>query len=640
MRRILLLAILVLITGGLSAVAFSQEPKGIPEEKARQSTRYSEALPMPRAAAEVVFRDGDRELKTVLIHPEDNTSTSHVPGRYYHKPLWAMVERTKPIDAFPAIVRDVDRTSAEDGTVFLSFRVKLSTRQLRTQCRDAVLDQDRLHALADGRTEDQIVIRPWPLKHAVITCLNVTTREVLSVCETGTLTGKTEDLEFAMPFIPADLRKFQGAARGGKLAFVYTYTYAGRQVYKGEVTVTGQKNIKLLAGEVLSSAQLEGKAPIFQTQKNEVSRLAAVSLQKTVVVQNKDLLPLLDTTDMASRLFAPENDLTQADLAKDSGAAKNVEAYLLPQLDKLQEATGNKDIKVATKEELQTLNLLPADGFSFGIISVHRDEPFLVRSSLDRVEHTTGTSYQRIKETNYYRPHSIKVWKFRSGIDELNFNEKNTVFLAVGQENMYLEDTEVLAAFTLAVAEKGIAARQEHDAYNGVRLGAMVPYFAAGEKPPKGYVFADGKSLWPKRPWVPDHLQGKPVPNMDGYLIGGAPNLASVGEPWNKGKIKGTTVTGGSFKIPTGSHRIQGDGCVFAWNGPRVGGKMLPPKNINVAGKNGPAPDYGGFWAWKEATLTIPSGSVTGDFVISDTPLNTSETNPRHYMCRWIIRVE
>jgi hypothetical protein len=499
MRLILLFAILVLDTVYLPAVGFSQEPKGAQKEKkALESTLdVGDVRIGATSAASVVFRGGDRELKAVLIYPEDNTSPSHVPGRYYHTPLWAMVERAKPIEGFPSIVQDVDGIT-EDGTVFLTFRVKLGTPELFQQCKKAVLEQDWKNALANGRTKGDIVVRPWPLTHAVITCLNVTTRDILSVCETGTLTGKTEDLEFAMPFTAADLHKFQVAVQRGKLAFVYASTYIGRQVYEGQVTVRGGKDIQLLASEILSSNQVNGKAPIFQAQKNEVSRLALVSLQKTMIVQHKDLLPLLNTTDMASRLFAPENNLSQADLAKDSEAAKAVAAYLIPVLTKIQETTGKQDIKVATKEEVEKQNKLPADGFSFGIVSVHRDQPLQVNESLNRIQQTTGATYQRIEETNYYQPHSIKVWKFRSGIDKMEFNETNTVFLAVGRSNKYLVEAEVSAAFTLGVAEKGGVVKGEGGLLMEIEAG-LIKDVAAAEKKLSDAVAASEKIVTTKK---------------------------------------------------------------------------------------------------------------------------------------------
>src|SRR5262245_45218593 len=57
---------------------------------------------------------------------------------------------------------------------------------------------------------------------------------------------------------------------------------------------------------------------------------------------------------------------------------------------------------------------------------------------------------------------------------------------------------------------------------NAVPLGGIIPYFGSGENPPEGYVWADGKTKWPKEPWVPAHLQNEPVPDLSGRTIRGA----------------------------------------------------------------------------------------------------------------------
>ena len=43
------------------------------------------------------------------------------------------------------------------------------------------------------------------------------------------------------------------------------------------------------------------------------------------------------------------------------------------------------------------------------------------------------------------------------------------------------------------------------------------------------------------------------------------------------------------------------------------------------------------------ATYDKPQGTVTGDQTVKDVksePLDSAATNPRHLMCRWIIRVK
>src|SRR5262249_39655880 len=88
------------------------------------------------------------------------------------------------------------------------------------------------------------------------------------------------------------------------------------------------------------------------------------------------------------------------------------------------------------------------------------------------------------------------------------------------------------------------------DLYVGVRLGMMIPY--CGNELPKGFVWADGKTRWPRAAWVPQHLWGELVPDMTSCLIGGAPDAKKVGKLWQEGKVavSGVTVRGSNFKLP------------------------------------------------------------------------------------------
>ena len=82
-----------------------------------------------------------------------------------------------------------------------------------------------------------------------------------------------------------------------------------------------------------------------------------------------------------------------------------------------------------------------------------------------------------------------------------------------------------------------------------VKLGMMLPYFGAGEKPPRGYCWADGTTPWPDAPWVPSHLHGQKVPNMNGELLGGTTDVLEVTTPSivTKPELAVTTSTSGEI---------------------------------------------------------------------------------------------
>jgi len=189
----------------------------------------------------------------------------------------------------------------------------------------------------------------------------------------------------------------------------------------------------------------------------------------------------------------------------------------------------------------------------------------------------------------------------------------------------------------------------DEDLYFGVRLGVMVPYFGGGDNPPDGYVWADGKTKWPNADWVPIHLRGKPVPNMDGWLLGGTNNLGLVGIQFTNGKIEiqEKSVPGSAFTLPAPSNlRVSpnaGNHKEGGWVGGFIRNKDYPPA------KGGPqvlAPGmaFGGYMEAVPAEYkgynSAPALEGKSDLKWDPIALNDAKTLPRHYMARWIIRMK
>jgi hypothetical protein len=189
--------------------------------------------------------------------------------------------------------------------------------------------------------------------------------------------------------------------------------------------------------------------------------------------------------------------------------------------------------------------------------------------------------------------------------------------------------------------------KERYDKLDIVPIGAMVPFFA--EKLPKGYVWADGKSNFPDAAWVPVHLRGTKIPDMAGQLVGGTNDEANIGLVYDKGllKVPGVTIRGSSFQLPATKSEVT---QIAAGQGSHKEGGFVavPTRNDNYP------PNKGGiFWGSGFGVQKIDGAPATYNSFKNSEPLaggqeipavqlrlNTPETNPRHIMCRWIIRVE
>lgn len=93
--------------------------------------------------------------------------------------------------------------------------------------------------------------------------------------------------------------------------------------------------------------------------------------------------------------------------------------------------------------------------------------------------------------------------------------------------------------------------RIDEDLYLGIKRGMIIPY--CGEDLPEGYVWADGMSTWPLEAWVPKHLQGNTVPNLNGRVVRGATSAEPVGTPGGSDSMpQHSTASGGEHehKLP------------------------------------------------------------------------------------------
>ncbi|MBX9584047.1 MAG: hypothetical protein K2X87_27415 [Gemmataceae bacterium] len=630
------------------------DPKDGKVDGPTSSRTHDDADPEPISPSYVTFKINGKEVRSAGISPQARTSNAlkYKPGLRFPKPLLALVERDAPVKpGLPPVVDDIE--TAEDGSAWLQFRTVIGTPDYFRQCRDAVLAQERDLLKAEKLTEQDVRIEPWPLKHCVVTAQHPITGRVLGVGQSQTLTGRKEEFTFAIRFDPAELREVLGLIRAGRLEFVYSYTYVGRTEYSGKVDLKGVKNAKVVASQKLQSKQAGD--PVFQAEANEAVRHVLVSVERTTRANHKDLLPLLNQPGqfdaLFQKLFADDGVVNLAELKKgDEKAAEMVAAYLKPHLEQVRESFGEdkSTITIDQTEVGKEIKGSVGGGLNLGFISFGGGYDETKKEEvLRRLEQVTGSKWVKEMNTEKYRPHAITKLKFQSGADQVVIDESNTVFLSVSRENGYLEDSPVPVTFTTKTAN--LSDKIDLGPYQGVPIGAMLPYF--GATPPKGYVWADGQANWPNAAWVPQHLRGAKVPDMREYLVGGAKDEAAVGKDFKSGRLSVPefAVSGGNFTIPVKDARVEG-GYTYAvvWeneNGIEIG-KNIPPDNklpnwfqAAADGK------YPGFWMRLKmvpAAYKTPAGAAAGSQTITGLKidLGSASTNPRHVMCRWIIRVE
>lgn len=672
---------LLLVSGQENADKKAPETaKKIEADKSPQAGRFhAQARPGKPGSSKVRFASEDgRLLRMVLNDLPDETDGKNFPGLRFHRPLFALAERDTPLQSdLPPIIDYIRRNA--DGTMLVRFRVIVSTPGFRKKCRDAVLDQERKLLAEKGLTQDDIDVEPWPLLHCVITVRDSGSRQIIGVDQTDTLTG-TDEFNVTLTLAPKEYREMLALIDKGDVDFVYSYSYVGSTVHQGNVDLKGAKNAKLIASQKLRSEQIEGKEPIFQGEANEAARHVYVTVQKTMRVTHKDLIPLLDQPNLFQKLFADDGQITFKDLKQgDEQTALMLAAYLKPHLEQVRESYGGEksDIKIHEDKvgEGKTsgssvsasvgvpLPLPIPIGLSFG--GGLSNSSRKTKEVLDRIEQATGSKWAYDKATERFRPHSIKKLKFQSGADHVLIDEKSTVFLSVGPENRYLEETPVPVTFTSKTAvDKG----SNLGPYEGVPLGAVIPFF--GSKLPRGYRWCNGvsedpKNVFPNAKWVPKELRGTPLPDMRDRILGGAKDASQIGKMYAGGKltVPGYSVEGKAFQVPPVAwERLQGEVDVGKHAKPSPNAWMILFENFegqfsdvqripftNQVIKTFKYP----YVEWQQATgsghfhranlrpLNVPivKGNINGGQTLPDRTVDLTQSGP-YLRCRYVMRVE
>ncbi|HEX3658226.1 MAG TPA: hypothetical protein VHV55_20730 [Pirellulales bacterium] len=272
-----------------------------------------------------------------------------------------------------------------------------------------------------------------------------------------------------------------------------------------------------------------------------------------------------------------------------------------------------------------------------------------LKTQTDEVDKARGSAFsaqdtasRAIKIANDAEARAISITK---SVDALQSSEERiqTQITALESAAARLEHIKD----DLAAAEKTL---RHYDRLKlEVPIGAMLPYF--GQELPEQFVWADGRTNWPNEPWVPEKLRNTLVPDMNGWLIGGTGDQELLGRKFTGGhiEIEQKTIAGKTFTLPDVKLLRISAGVGSAQEGGFVGEFN---RNGNYSPKNG-GPNYfvdtkvghpyGGTMAAVPGTYFgydyTPALSGNVDLIWEPISLGTSNTLPRHYLARWIIRI-
>lgn len=540
-----------------------------PPKKPGAAADHQDSAPSPRSHVEVSV-EIDGTTRGVHIHREDETA-NRGPGRYYHRPILALVPNPHPKDGYPPVVYRVDTSSDSQGFVILTFNVEMSSDPFRQLCADAVrgtkTESDYM-ATQKGDPAKVHVMR-WPTTHLVVECKIAETTEILGIGESDSLSNIQDNVMLGVKFTPANLARFLRSNAEGLVRLIFYYTYAGRKVAEGSTKVSGLQNVVLEVEARLTAAQKAGIAPIFQRDRESLAQHVSVRIVSETRLQNKELFPLIRSqgTDLLAKMMDPVHGLTVEELKKGfPEIERQLASYLKPHLETALTEEGVVTTVTETREDEKTDVTQMGGGFgiNFPIIRFGVEGGSVNAGRvLDRLQKATGVSFKRVGTSERYAPHDITVYKMNDGWKSVSFSDESTTFLAIGAENRYLVDSPVPLGFTSDIV--GETARTRIGVIQTVTdrtapVGVVFPYM--GEAPEEletsGWMLCDGRPL--KQAEYPQVFQrigtryGKGVPRSGTKDVAGDFSLPNLMGQF----LRGAT--------PEGNRLVRtSDGTVLKW---------------------------------------------------------------------------
>lgn len=615
-----------------TTIAFSQSKDAAPFDSAPSQT----------AVAQVNFEQGGRTLRAIQVYPADRTDGKTSSGLFFHRPALALIKNPQPLSGLPPIVHRVHQRSDSDRVV-VELRLLFTSKELRSAARNAVVKEYSEILSKEHVDPSSVQVRPWPVIDLFLECKLGYMSEDEHLATGRMHASAADDQLVYLDFDKAAFETFKTAKNADLIVFNAYYTYAGRKQASGDTTVRMDSSIAGIVSQNLSKEQVEGTAPIFWGQVGDICQRAATRLEITKTATEETLLSQIDFAAVQGLLFDLKEKVSYEELSPE--AEKAFIAYLTPLIETVKK---EEEVKLED-EQRKEQNSKSGGGFNFGIkvkdIGIGSKFDF-DDTDISVLSQRTGVTFRKDSVSQAFVPVTVAIYKLAQNYATKDYNACFKVRLGKGLENGFLKEIGVPVQFTDSCV-KELTPTAELSAFQGLPLGAMIPFFGAGESAPKGFVWANGKAQWPNEDWVPKILRGQQVPNMDGVLIGGRsdePQEIQASANYMKEaeaiKTAPQKITGSSFTLDGISNRTFKTLVLKASSDKPYsrGEARLPGPRLNFdrTSEEGKQQTLGFELERAAPTTTTIGGSAT----VSGLDLKLTASNIPFLKTRWIIRVQ
>lgn len=617
--------------------------------KAQDWASANETLPSLDKSAELPLPD-EREIS---IHKSAGTKEL-TRAVYFHRPVFAFIENTNNEDGESFGHTLFWDKETLDGEVYILFKTRLSSPQIRELARTAVIEQDvELQTSRNPEFSDlDVEVRPWPIK---LLRLEVKRRLVSSTYGDGTtdtLRSSGDDIEIVLKVPESTYPEFLEALKGNRVNFHPSYTYDNVIVAFGQTSQAVSGEISTAINNVLTSAQIERGGVIGQDDAANISETLRQSITTTIRATDPNVLAHIKPQDVAKLVIQPKK-IEFRNLVGNSDLVNSVDSYLEPlkrDLKQIEEESNSAtDATESNQSEEITLKLKGSYGFASG-----SGEIKMTDEQKRKLENEHKVGFRKVEKSEEYELHYIEVSFVRDLWQENLVTTFQDIYLATGRDDSFQNDSPFRASFTVAELDDASEANDIVFSPNAL-VPRGVPMCSVRSNVPKGFVLLDGQGLFPNENWVASDLRGNSLPDMRGKFLRGAQIEEQSGT-----LVSDSSITIPSSSVPASSFQIQGAGSagafgqareIYRYNAeyqPVFDSASSPPTGFYLrSGSTG----GGLFYDAGEKVNGKPehasivgistSYTLSGSHTIPDriVDLSLPANQPPHFNCQWIMRV-
>ncbi|MDD5178544.1 MAG: hypothetical protein PHT54_04695, partial [Candidatus Nanoarchaeia archaeon] len=204
-------------------------------------------------------------------------------GIYFHKPILALVERTKETDnnnGYPKIIHEVDVSGTD--TAF-KFVLMLSSPEFRELCRERILKRDTEWLDEKKITREKIDVRRWPIRGLSIQAKGSQRSEIYGEFNNLKLRSLEDYYSFWLRIENSKVEAFKKLLGEGKIRFDISISYSNITESSGIVWITAAASISAAIEKFIKSDNIDENGLIFQDTINRLEQEIKTQISVTTI---------------------------------------------------------------------------------------------------------------------------------------------------------------------------------------------------------------------------------------------------------------------------------------------------------------------------------------------------------------------